>query len=93
MYKRQRQALSVYKSHDKRTVSKGYESTQTFKGRCEILRTVCAVSYTHLDVYKRQDKMLINEEINNITPVICINKTDIKKREDIDCLLYTSRCV
>ena len=26
------------------------------------------------------DKMLINAEINNITPVICINKTDIKKR-------------
>ena len=24
------------------------------------------------------DKMLINAEINNITPVICINKTDIK---------------
>ena len=36
-----RQALSVYKSHDKRTVSKGFESPQTFKGRCEILRTVC----------------------------------------------------
>ena len=30
------------------------------------------------------DKMLINAEINNITPVICINKTDIKKREDIE---------
>lgn len=29
------------KSHDKRTVSKGFESPQTFKGRCEILRTVC----------------------------------------------------
>lgn len=30
------------------------------------------------------DKMLINAEINNIIPVICINKTDIKKREDIE---------
>ena len=30
------------------------------------------------------DKILINAEINNITPVICINKTDIKKREDIE---------
>ena len=36
-----RQTLSIYKSHDKRTVSKGFESPQTFKGRCEILRTVC----------------------------------------------------
>ena len=27
------------KSHDKRTVSKGFESPQTFKGRCEILQS------------------------------------------------------
>ncbi len=30
------------------------------------------------------DKMLINSEINNITPALCINKTDLKKRGDIE---------
>lgn len=30
------------------------------------------------------DKILVNAEINNIKPVICINKTDIKSREDIE---------
>lgn len=30
------------------------------------------------------DKMLVNAEINNIEPVICINKTDIVNREDIE---------
>lgn len=30
------------------------------------------------------DKMLINAEISGITPVICINKTDLAKREDIE---------
>ncbi|MCD8180499.1 MAG: ribosome small subunit-dependent GTPase A [Firmicutes bacterium] len=29
------------------------------------------------------DKMLVNAEISNIRPAICINKTDIKPREDI----------
>lgn len=29
------------------------------------------------------DKMLVNAEINNIRPAICINKTDLEKREDI----------
>lgn len=29
------------------------------------------------------DKMLVNAEINNIEPAVCINKTDIASREDI----------
>lgn len=29
------------------------------------------------------DKMLVNAEINNIEPAVCINKTDIARREDI----------
>jgi ribosome biogenesis GTPase len=29
------------------------------------------------------DKMLVNAEINNIEPAICINKTDITRRDDI----------
>lgn len=29
------------------------------------------------------DKMLVNAHINNIEPVICLNKTDLQKREDI----------
>ncbi len=30
------------------------------------------------------DKMLVNAEINNIEPAICINKTDLAKRADIE---------
>lgn len=30
------------------------------------------------------DKMLVNAEINNIEPAICINKTDLAKRVDIE---------
>ena len=29
------------------------------------------------------DKMLVNAHINNIEPIICLNKTDLQKREDI----------
>lgn len=29
------------------------------------------------------DKMLVNAELNGIEPIICINKTDIKSRDDI----------
>jgi len=32
------------------------------------------------------DKMLITAEKNNIEPVICINKTDIIPRDDIECI-------
>ncbi len=35
------------------------------------------------------DKLLVNAEKNNIEPVICINKTDLLKREDIE-RIYTS---
>lgn len=32
------------------------------------------------------DKMLVNAEINNIQPVLCINKTDITKRDDLQAI-------
>lgn len=34
------------------------------------------------------DKMLVNAEINHIRPVICINKIDLKQRDDIEAV-YT----
>ena len=57
--------------------------------------TAEAVSYTHLDVYKRQDKAYVE----GITK---LGAADIKYAEQlgyrikllgITCLLYTSRCV
>ena len=36
------------------------------------------------------DKMLVNAEINNIHPVLCINKTDLEKRNDIKKLYEKS---
>lgn len=36
------------------------------------------------------DKMLVNAEINNIHPVLCINKTDLEKRNDIKKLYETA---
>lgn len=32
------------------------------------------------------DKMLVNAEINHIRPIICINKIDLKQREDIEMI-------
>ena len=45
------------------------------------------VSYTHLDVYKRQEVDLIRSS-NNLSLV-----EYLKKIEYITCRLYTSRCV
>ena len=67
-------------------------------------KLVCmmAVSYTHLDVYKRQDPVTKNWIVNDNDLGIC---AEGKKGADGkpgaagspggkgDCLLYTSRCV
>ena len=51
-----------------------------------------SVSYTHLDVYKRQDKERVTIE------ELLLHQSGIPAfwpfyKETIDCLLYTSRCV
>ena len=45
------------------------------------LRDLATVSYTHLDVYKRQTQVAFN-----------LKKGSMPVRGDV-CLLYTSRCV
>ena len=62
--------------------------------------TPCTVSYTHLDVYKRQAYL----KANNITKLPSPNKLEAEYcalasekaqfyEQYKDCLLYTSRCV
>ena len=48
------------------------------------------VSYTHLDVYKRQIPVLFNIDIAAKFQRVTAH---IKIKITIDCLLYTSRCV
>ena len=36
------------------------------------------------------DKMLVNSEISGIRPIICINKSDLTKREDIENIYKTA---
>ena len=63
-----------------------------------LLFSTQAVSYTHLDVYKRQDlweAFLHQHEVN--TPVDAKTVEELRleyPNEDLSiCLLYTSRCV
>ena len=72
-------------------------------GLCVRQNGVEPVSYTHLDVYKRQVEDLIHELKADQIPCIRVyNKCDVAfsgergHEEDavsISCLLYTSRCV
>ena len=68
----------------------------------EVAVDLVAVSYTHLDVYKRQDQLReqLNDAISggNVTPaadVVVENavEADTEAAEPSTCLLYTSRCV
>ena len=55
-----------------------------------------AVSYTHLDVYKRQDKMdkLLNLDNYGVHSVLVVTLGyDAEDDHNRTCLLYTSRCV
>ena len=54
----------------------------------------CAVSYTHLDVYKRQlhcEPETVKEEMQATKELW--GKTDGRTYKHYVCLLYTSRCV
>ena len=63
--------------------------------------TVTAVSYTHLDVYKRQDQTSGEcDKAENVFHLMLLwmkserlRKGKLKKTADQCCLLYTSRCV
>ena len=48
----------------------------------EFERRADTVSYTHLDVYKRQEQIALNNRL--------VKTLDLMEK---DCLLYTSRCV
>ena len=71
------------------------EGIKTLPG--EIVKRVKAVSYTHLDVYKRQ-KMTSRlsgapastGKWNNET---WLAQAEVSRTADYACLLYTSRCV
>ena len=60
-----------------------------------------AVSYTHLDVYKRQAEGIYTEKRSKFIAIAIPVRTieEIKQHLDAyqkkyyDCLLYTSRCV
>ena len=57
------------------------------------------VSYTHLDVYKRQEQILPlapDADADKLAKKALENagiKFDEKSKKDDTCLLYTSRCV
>ena len=61
----------------------------------ERLPCVCAVSYTHLDVYKRQDmaEEMVNYSKNNILAQAGQSMLAQANQSTQGCLLYTSRCV
>ena len=60
--------------------------------------TITPVSYTHLDVYKRQDLLLRTNELLTRFPEVLAKYQDRFRYILVDeyqdtCLLYTSRCV
>ena len=61
-----------------------------------LARTARTVSYTHLDVYKRQSKFFRRRKFCKFTAegVTEIDYKDLNTlRQYLTCLLYTSRCV
>ena len=56
--------------------------------------TLIAVSYTHLDVYKRQTDNTLKKDDNGKYAEYVVDVSSEKGTPDvITCLLYTSRCV
>ena len=55
-----------------------------------MLKTLWTVSYTHLDVYKRQLEAIVDRVIAEILERF---PNGVKIYEIQNCLLYTSRCV
>ena len=60
-----------------------------------ILQGFRAVSYTHLDVYKRQEERSMSWDKERIAQLQLpdLADDDPHPRLLLDCLLYTSRCV
>ena len=80
-----------------------FHDTKAFPDMC-LPATYNAVSYTHLDVYKRQTIFLTShfmDEVEVLCDCICILKkgktvfygTVADAVKESPCLLYTSRCV
>ena len=89
MYKRQ---ILLYMFLRGKTVSQFRLSAVTREPR-EFLQILAAVSYTHLDVYKRQDLSLLNclWRLCAVFMLLWQRGGTVKKQKT--CLLYTSRCV
>ena len=55
------------------------------------IRQIAAVSYTHLDVYKRQTLESEDEQFTNVKVHATVDTDSVNTNNT--CLLYTSRCV
>ena len=59
-----------------------------------LLIGLCAVSYTHLDVYKRQLQLPADGALGQqLVQPLAVGLDPLQNPADIGCLLYTSRCV
>ena len=83
-----------------KAVGKAFEG-MTFRMQVDVLDCLGSVSYTHLDVYKRQ----IYKGVKAMKPWVKVSTCPVGKYKDTSrypsrgwnafhtCLLYTSRCV
>ena len=101
MYKRQTELRPKQKGKVKKIALSEYASTQRTYGSRKVPRSVQPVSYTHLDVYKRQD--LVRSQ-SDCRAAVCGSAAGaaglpvcggrpIAAGPAGACLLYTSRCV
>ena len=107
VYKRQASALvgkEVVGQAAKNVLAKGMRTNMVTGGIMMAVQTVPdavkPVSYTHLDVYKRQQLRLLEMDILHLrkkcTPEQMLDFIDgscIRLEQFYGCLLYTSRCV
>ena len=73
--------------------SSAISATSAGKARA---RASAAVSYTHLDVYKRQglgDAVCLNDPITGQGSNNAAKAAAVYLKRILDCLLYKSRCV
>ena len=72
-----------------------FENVPSIRRKMETLYD--AVSYTHLDVYKRQTEIIEDclDAIESFMEEVMSKRRKDKYYDysDMDCLLYTSRCV
>ena len=107
VYKRQNHELEDFKQKKQEERTEAYErrdaaalrdAKRGHKARIGYARIVLAVSYTHLDVYKRQALNGMEAHLKKLTQEISeIEKQQENTRQELEkpfaCLLYTSRCV